>query len=191
LSPLPPPDLEELLEKLTDRPDVRALQEEARAAGYEEQVGKRWKIPSFTIGAGFKDVQDGPLDLGGPVAYAAVPLPFLNRQEGAIRKARAKRRQAAGASALLLQEARGEIRGLYGKERQLVLVANRFRSQALDPAQDLLQTAEVAYKAGEVGILSLLDAYRSAYEAQTQYLTLALEARRARIELDRSTGGIQ
>jgi cobalt-zinc-cadmium efflux system outer membrane protein len=182
--------LEELLRKVELRPDVQALREQARAAGYDERVAKGWKIPSFTLGAGYKDVRDGGLDLDGPVAYAAVPLPVLDRQQAPARKAREQRRQARAGAEVLVQEARGRVRGTYAKEAQLSSSARIFRREALEPAEELLRTAEAAYKAGEVGVLSLLDAYRSAYEARTQYLTLARRAREAGVELDRLTGGL-
>lgn len=183
------PPLEELLRRIEVRPDVQALRERARAAGYEERVARGWKIPSFTLGAGFKDARDGGANLDGPVAYAAVPLPVLNRQRAPARRAREERRQASAGADVLAQEARGQVRGTYVKEVQLAASARAFRREALDPAEELLRTAETAYRAGEVGVLSLLDAYRSSYEAHTQYLTLARQAREAGIELDRLTGG--
>jgi cobalt-zinc-cadmium efflux system outer membrane protein len=184
------PPLQDLVRKVELRPDVQALRERARAAGYEERVASGWKIPSFTLGAGYKDVRDGGLDLDGPVAYAAVPLPVLNRRQAPARRAREQRRQARAGAEVLAQEARGRVRGTYAKEAQLEFSARTFRKEALEPAEDLLRTAEAAYKAGEVGVLSLLDAYRSSYEARTQYLALARRAREAGIELDRLTGGL-
>lgn len=191
LEPDPPGFLGDLLRRVELRPDVRALQEDARAAGYEAAIAEGWKMPYFTIGAGYKDVRDSTGDLDGPVAYAAVPLPVLNRQEGPARKASARHRQALGSARMLVEEAQGKVRGTYTKERRLASVAQRFRTEALDPAEDLLRTAEAAYEAGEVGVFRLLDAYRSAHEARRQYLDLALRARQARIELERLTGGRQ
>lgn len=184
------PPLEELLRKVELRPDVQVLKEQARAAGYDQRVADGWKVPSFTLGVGLKDVRDGATNPTGPVAYAAVPLPFLNRQQAPARRAREQRRQALAGADVLVQEARGMVRGTYAKEIQLASSARTFRREALDPAEELLRTAEAAYRAGEVGVLSLLDAYRSAYEARTQYLALARQAREAGIELDRLTGGM-
>ena len=90
---------------------------------------------------------------------------------------------------MLLQETRGEVRGAYARERKLVDVAERFRREALEPAKELVESAEAAYAHGEVGVLSLLDAYGEVYEARSHFLELALAAREARIELDRLTGG--
>lgn len=191
LDPSPPPPLDELVRRIQLRPDVLALRAEARAASLEQRVAGGWKIPNFTLGAGYKEVRDPARDPGGAVAYAAVPLPLMDRQQAATRRARSRWRQASGSAEVLVQEARGQLRGTYAKERQLVEVARRFRLEALEPAEDLLGTAEAAYQAGEVGILSLLDAYRSAYEARRQYFEFALAARLARIELDRLAGGMQ
>jgi cobalt-zinc-cadmium efflux system outer membrane protein len=56
------------------------------------------------------------------------------------------------------------------------------------PAGDLSRTAETAYRAGEGGILELLDAYRTELDAELAALELELRARLARIELDELSG---
>jgi outer membrane protein TolC len=53
---------------------------------------------------------------------------------------------------------------------------------------ELLQIAEVAYREGEVGILELLDAGRTASRARVRHIDLRLEARLAQIALERAVG---
>ena len=51
-----------------------------------------------------------------------------------------------------------------------------------------MQIAEVAYREGEVGILELLDAVRTASRARIRSIDLRLEARLAQIALERAVG---
>ena len=53
----------------------------------------------------------------------------------------------------------------------------------------LLRTAEAAYRGGEVGVLELIDGYRAALDADLSLVELEWAARRARIDLDRTSGG--
>ena len=55
-------------------------------------------------------------------------------------------------------------------------------------AEELAQIAEVAYREGEVGILELLDAVRTASRARIRSIDLRLEARLAQIALERAVG---
>jgi outer membrane protein TolC len=52
-----------------------------------------------------------------------------------------------------------------------------------------VQIAVVAYREGEVGILELLDAARTASRAQTRSIDLRLDVRLAQIALERAVGG--
>ena len=54
-----------------------------------------------------------------------------------------------------------------------------------------IRTAEAAYVAGETTLIEILDAYRTALEADSQALDLELSARLARIELDLAVGETQ
>ena len=184
-----PAPVEELLSRVEERPDVAALGREAAAAALDLRVARGWKVPALTLGVGHKDGREAGQTLDGPVAYAAVPLPVFDQQQAPARRARARQRRVEGTRAMLLQETRGEVRGAYARERKLVDVAERFRREALEPAKELVESAEAAYADGEVGVLSLLDAYGEVYEARSHFLELALAAREARIELDRLTGG--
>ncbi len=186
-----PEALEILLRRLALRPDLQALREEAEAARLDERVARGWKIPAFTIGGGIKDSRSGGVDQSGPVAYSAVPLPIFDRNQGAAASAAGRRRQAEGELGMLLREAEAGVRGSRTRERRLVEIAGRFRAEAEVPAEEMLRTTEAAYRAGEVGILALLDAYQGIFAVKTRRLELALAARRARIELDRLTGGTE
>jgi outer membrane protein TolC len=51
-----------------------------------------------------------------------------------------------------------------------------------------VQIAEVAYREGEVGILELLDAVRTASRARVRSIELRLDARLAQIAVERAVG---
>ncbi|MFB6259753.1 MAG: hypothetical protein ABEJ96_11940 [Thiohalorhabdaceae bacterium] len=64
-----------------------------------------------------------------------------------------------------------------------------FRQQALAESGEVTEIAESAYRAGELGILELLDAYRGQLDARLRALEMARAARASWIDLARTAGG--
>lgn len=55
---------------------------------------------------------------------------------------------------------------------------------------ELIRIADVAYREGEVGILELLDAVRTASRARIRSLEIRLDARLAQIAMERAVGDV-
>jgi outer membrane protein, heavy metal efflux system len=187
--PGPPPPVDDLVAQLDARPDLRAIAENAEAAGLEMRAAGRWWLPEFAIGGGLKTVEIGGERFNGFLASVTVPLPLLNRHQGDALRAASRARIARGRLSLERAEAAAQVRGLWVEATRIWDAARRFRTDAGDASQRLVRTADAGYRAGEMSILELLDAYRAAIDAESQSLDLELSARRARIELDRATGG--
>jgi cobalt-zinc-cadmium efflux system outer membrane protein len=184
-----PPPLESILADLSNRPDLLALEQAESAAKHEQQAAARWWLPEVTLGGGAKSVEvDGRRETGFVVS-ASVPFPVLSRDQDQALRAESVLRTARGERSLRLGKASGDVRGLWGQAVQLSEAAREFRGKAIAPSAKLVRTAEAAYRAGELGILQLLDAYSSSFDAEIQALELEMGARRARIELERASGG--
>lgn len=65
---------------------------------------------------------------------------------------------------------------------------DRYRGQLADGGSELVRIATVAYQEGEIGILQLLDAYRSQRQAQLRMLDIQAAVKEAQIELERVIG---
>lgn len=178
--PLP---LDILLARSANHPALTALQREGQALELEEQIAGRWKIPDITFGLGVQTVSRGG---GDAVLFnISLPIPVLDRNKAEQQRAGADRRLARNKHSLALAEMEAEIRGLWRQVTGLTAAARRLNEQ---DSRFLVQTAETAYWAGEIGVFEVLDAYRSAFERQAQALSLMREARMMQIELDLLTG---
>jgi cobalt-zinc-cadmium efflux system outer membrane protein len=80
------------------------------------------------------------------------------------------------------------VAAAWHRVRALHRAASEYRRDAQEPTEQLTRVAEAAYRAGETGILELVDAYRTAFEVQRRTLDLEMEVRLGRIELDRMVG---
>ena len=125
----------------------------------------------------------------GYLLNLAVPLPVFDRDQDDAQRAASEAQAARAERQLALSESRGRLRGLRAALHTLTSASREFRRDAADPSEDLVRTATTAYANGESDILELLDAYRSAFEAETDVLDLEHRAREAAIDLERAVGG--
>jgi outer membrane protein, heavy metal efflux system len=176
--------LESLLEQAADQPGLKAMKLQAKAYETDERHAKRSWIPDLTLGIGYKDTdeQDGDAILFG----ASIPIPIFDRNAASLKRAQASRQQLQSEYSLALAEKKGAIRGLWYQGNELADAVNLLDCAECDA---LLETAKIAYQAGEIGVLEILDAYRSAFDHEMQHLTLMREARMVKIELELNTGG--
>ena len=125
----------------------------------------------------------------GAILGAGVSLPIFSRNQDELLRANAELAILNAQRSLLVTRARAEAGGLAAEARALRDAASLFREQALPTSNRLTATAEAAYRAGEVGILELLDGYRTALDAEVEAAQLEQRAREAEIELARALGG--
>jgi cobalt-zinc-cadmium efflux system outer membrane protein len=189
LLPDAPPALADLLSALDNRPDIVQLEREVAALELERRAGSRGWVPDLTLGAGQKRVDD---DLGsdtGPIIVAGITIPLFNHGQADEQRASAQAEIARNRHQLLVQKAQGDVTGLWREVVGLRSAALEARQGAGEEASRMIRIAETAYEGGELGVLELLDAYRSAYLFQIQALELSVAARLTSIELDQLTGG--
>jgi Outer membrane protein len=188
LPPVPPAPLESHLTNLATRPDLLGLEQQAVAAEHEGQAAGRWWIPEITLGVGVKQIDQGPRNDVAPLVGVSIPIPLLDRQQAERARAAAQAQRVRNEHSLMLARAVGDVRGLWQQVNALADAARRFREQAVEPSPTLVRIAEAAYQGGQTSILELLDAHRSALEAELQALDLEMSAQHTHIELDRVTG---
>ncbi|MBM4395358.1 MAG: TolC family protein [Deltaproteobacteria bacterium] len=180
-----------LADRVARRPDLKALDAEVTAAGMERRAASRGWVPDLGLEAGLKTGRAAAERGWGFVAGVSLPLPFVAVGQGEAARAAGLARLASGRRDLLLSEALGEADGLLAQVDGLSEAARVFRRDAAGPSEELARTAEVAYKSGEVGVLELLDAWRSVLDASVRALELEAAARRADIELRRTLGEVE
>jgi cobalt-zinc-cadmium efflux system outer membrane protein len=192
LAPAAPPDLDAALAHLDERADLRALASTGAAEALEGRAAARGAIPDLSLGAGLRTVEAGPDRGWGFSASVSLPLPVSDRGQGNARAAAGRARVAESRAAIARADAEAEVRALWAEATQLGEAARVYRADAVAPSGRLAAMAETAYRAGQAGVLELLDAWRSVLEASLEAQDLERDARRAAIALDRAAGrGLQ
>lgn len=189
LAPQDLPEIEDLLAGLSGRGDLKALAQRADAFDLERRAARRGAFSDITLGIGVRRFEGGPVNSTGLVLSASAPLPLLNRGGGEAMSKAGEARASRAEYALALAEAEGALRALWGKASALKTAARDFRAKGGAKDGDLRSIARAAYGQGEIGVLELIDAERTALEAEMRALDLEWRARAALIELERVSGG--
>lgn len=181
-------DLPALIANIPERADLKLLAAQSEAFAREGRAAGRGWAPDVTVGVGQKQVETNTGSEKGLALSFAVPLPLFDR--GSPRAARLNAQSSAikAEKSLRLTTAEADITGTWEQLQILQAAAVSFRQESLTESQALSGIAERAYRAGETGVLELLDAYRGELDAELTALDLELKARMVRIELDSLAG---
>jgi cobalt-zinc-cadmium efflux system outer membrane protein len=189
LAPEALPPLDSYLRRLPQLPELQALQAQADAHRLTAEAEKRAVIPDITIGAGYKELREGGRRFDGSLLSLGFRIPLFDRNQGRRASAEAAAEAQAAEGRIALAQMRGEVIGRWRELRELQRNASRFARDNQASSRALLQAAEAAYNAAEIGALELVDAYRNVLDADLRLLTLRERARSASIALQRLTPG--
>jgi cobalt-zinc-cadmium efflux system outer membrane protein len=188
--PSPPPaeSIDALIARATtNRAELRALQASAQRFSLEADVARRATGIAPTITGALKRADDQGETRTGGVVGISVPVPLFNRGAREAARWNAERLRAELERAAVEADIRGEITraaDAFALRRQ----SGEAVAASLASADELIAIADVAYREGEIGILQLLDAYRTAARARERAVDVNLDLRRAQIALERAVG---
>ena len=183
----PPVPLETLFTRATaSRAELRALEQLGQRATFEGDAARKARLPSPNLFGGVKRADELSGRKTGGVFGVTVALPLFD--DGGREGARwdAERLRVEAERMFIEYRIRSEITG--AAEVLTLRQAALSQDQQQGAADELVQIAVVAYREGEVGILELLDAARTASRARTRNIDLRLDARLAQIALERAVG---
>jgi cobalt-zinc-cadmium efflux system outer membrane protein len=179
---------EQLAEALDRHPLLRRLREQGDAYALQRRAESR-TLPDFTLGLGLQRESSNQGSDHGLVLTASMPLPLFDKRQGSQARFHGREMQARSEYQLERDDALARMHGLWLQVTQYRSSARTFHDEAVAGAAELIEIAQAYYRAGEIGILELLDAHRGALAAELTVLELEYKARLAHIELDYLTGG--
>jgi cobalt-zinc-cadmium efflux system outer membrane protein len=182
-----PLDREALLTRArAARAELRALQFGLDRTALEADAAKRSRWPAPVISGGLKRADTEVERERGGVFGLNLTIPLFDTGGRDAERWTAEGARIAAERTAIEQQVRAEV------DRAADALA--LRQQAIADAGDdavaaeLVTTAEVAYREGEIGIVVLLDAARTASRARMRDLERRLDVRLAEIALERAVG---
>jgi outer membrane protein, heavy metal efflux system len=181
------PDLERLTsDALARRSEIAAAAAALDAARADARARRSGRVPDITATGGYKRQSDG---MAGAFLGLSIPLPVWDRRAGAVTAADAR---VAAAEARLTQaerHVRNDVaRSLLAYEAAVARIAMLTDPRA--DAADLLTTAQIAYDAGEMDLVQLLDAAGALRDSEALEARLRAELWISWFDLERAVGGL-
>lgn len=171
------------------RPDLLARERRLDAAAARVTAARRARVPEIGVGVGYKLVDSDQGSASGPAISIGASIPIFNNGGAAIAEAQARVRVLEAEFALARQDVAASVAAARARA-EAALDAAEAAEQARDDAARLGSIAEAAYQGGEGGVVELVDAYRTARDAEISIVELTERAVRATIDLDLAEGGL-
>jgi cobalt-zinc-cadmium efflux system outer membrane protein len=172
---------------ISSRAELRALNATMRQFELEAEVARRATGLAPTLSGGLKRAEDHNETRTGPVFGLSVAVPLFNR--GTRESARwAAERARAELERISIEAA---IRAQVNRAFEAMTVRSQSApavNAAVSSADDLITIADVAYREGEISILQLVDAYRTAARARERVIEARLDLAQSEIALERAVG---
>ncbi|MES3041658.1 MAG: TolC family protein [Pseudomonadota bacterium] len=160
---------------------VRIQREQAAVSLAEAQ-----RLPDFTLSAGMK--REAVTREQSVLVGVSVPIPLFDRNQGAVRSARAELTAAEAGLDLARQQLQRQRDQLLVQREVGYQEALQLRDEVLRTASEALEATREGYRAGKFSLIDLLDAQRSLIESQGAYLSARISYHKSDAALDELLG---
>lgn len=169
------------------RAELRALDATVRQFALEADVARRATGFTPTFSAGLKRAEEDDETRAGPVVGVSVAVPLFNKGTRESSRWIAERTRAELERVSIEAAIRAQVSRAFE-----ALAVRRQNAPAVHSAaasaDELITIADVAYREGEIGILQLVDAYRTAARARERAIDSNLNLALSEIALERAVG---
>ena len=171
-------ELDDLLARAMERPDLRALAAEVREGDAEVQLGEARRWPDVGVRVGYRQEEGADIPLSG--LSIALPL-FVRGQESAPSAAHGRAGTARARCRATAAEA--EVRAAFAYRRELEAV-DELERNALPVLGESERLAARSYELGQTSMPALLLVRGQIVEARMAHVAHRTDAAVARIELE-------
>lgn len=169
-----------------EQTNPRYARARATVAAARARVGEARadRIPAPTLKAGLERYPDSDAWTVG----LSMPLPLLDQRQGQVAAAEARLDRALAEGRLDMLVIERELEQGYHRYRSARAQLQAIEGGLLAEAQDALRVAETAYRAGERGILDVLDARRTLRAVRLDRIQALFDTYAALFDLERLSG---
>lgn len=178
-----PPALAENQQVLEEHPQLQMLAALEQSASLNAKAARRAAWPEVSLGVGRKTLDEGGYSAEGNAIALSVEIPLFDSNRGQARRARGLAHEYAADHALTHNRLRAQYRALHSTLAVQRESAQRLRQAMTGGEHSLGAIAEASYQAGELGVMELVDAYRTELDTRLQYIDSAWGARTTFIQL--------
>ncbi len=174
-----------LTTRLQSSPDFLRFTSESRLRDAEWQLAMAQAKSDVTVGAGLRRFEE--TGDNGFVVNFSMPLPFANRNQGAIREASIRRDQVQVQQQAAFITTQANLFEFYQQLQLARTEVTSLRTQLIPQAELALKQTHDGYERGRFSYLELADAQRELLELQRTAIAAAATYHRVLAEIERLT----
>lgn len=181
-----PPHKEDILKDLENIPSIKILNYEVDFRKASLELEKSQAIPDLTASLGVRYLNE--LKTNSFVAGVSIPLPIFSRNQGNIQAAEVRIQQM---DEIIKSQKLSVISSLNTSFNNLLSAYNntvQLRENILPESEKAYEITRQGYLQGRFSFIDLLDAQRTLFDAQAQYLLELSDYYNSLIELENITG---
>ena len=180
------PKKENILQDLENIPSIKNLNNETNFRKAQLELEKSQAVPDLTTSVGVRYLNE--LKTNSFVAGLSIPLPFFNRNQGNIQSAEVRIQQM---DEIIRAQRLSVISSLNTSFNNLLSAYNnatQLKESILPESEKAYNITRDGYLQGRFAFIDLLDAQRTLFETQTQYLLELSDYYNSLIEIENVTG---
>ncbi len=180
--PVDVPSYDSLLNQLTNNPKLKRYESEYDKQTAIVNLEESKAVPDLTISVGFKRLNDAKANTF--LVGASIPLLIFDRNQGAIQEAKIRVDQKQREYFSVKNRLTLQLNVLYKRLNTLIETAAQLNSESIPEAEDAFQIIKEGNLVGRFAIIDVLDAERTLFELQNQYLNIIGQIHSTRIEIE-------
>jgi len=180
------PELERLLERLRQNPEIARWATEISQRESNLKLEKSKRVPDVTVGGGYRRLS-GPED-NAFLAGVSIPLPLFNKNQGNIKEAEYQLAKAGDEQRAAELRVRTSLGQAWQRLAAAAAEVAALKEKVLPGAQQAFDTVSLYYTEGRLGYLDVLDAQRTLFASRSQYYRALSDYHQAVIAIERLIG---
>lgn len=171
-TPPTPENLSVLEARLEQHPAIVAAQHALAAAQHGIDVARSQRRTDTAVSlTRERDVIAGGRDDVTSLGLS-VQVPLWNRNNGGVERAKAESDKARAELDIVRRDLAAQLRQSHAHLHHLIDQAEHYRTKVLEPSERMFNLTRKAFAAGEVNVLTLIDANGAYFDARERYLEL-------------------
>jgi cobalt-zinc-cadmium efflux system outer membrane protein len=175
---------------LDARPDLRAARTDQARSTADLRLQLANGVIDYTVSGEYHRQQGAEISGNSYGVFFSTPLPFFNRNQGEIARARAQEQQLRTKIQALESDIRTEVGNAFSQYTTSRQIVETIEGQMLDRAQEVKTATEYSYRAGEASFIEFLDALRAFNETMQSYNEARADYARSLYALDSIAGKV-
>ncbi len=181
-----PPTREEITRNIEEIPSLKLLQNEVNVREAVLELEKSLAVPDLTVKGGVRYLNE--LKTNSFVAGVSIPLPFFNRNQGNIQAAEVRLEQMDAIKNSRRLNVIAQLNTAYNNLLSAYNNSQQLKNSIIPEAENAYEITRQGYIQGRFAFIDLLDAQRTLFETQTQFLLELSDYYNSLIEIENITG---